>query len=183
MGNIPRTYIQQTKYDGIGYTKGDVVDILEKYNVGCVSFPFKTAPKTQKLPEREWYGEDGKDVFVRDGGLPLEDYDVEAEFIYKGTLDRIGSDVPAFLDFIRGRNDGAVGGRLTVYDEYAGFGRKDVVVDEVDPQMYKADSSDPDAIFDFKVKFHVYDPATVVTLSKSVSTGKVTDLSFNAGKY
>lgn len=175
--DIPKTYIQQTSYDGSSYTKGAVVDILDSYNIGCVEFPFETAPKSQKLAEREWFGEDGKDVFIPAAGVPLEDYDLEVEFVYKGTVETIGSDMKGFLNFIRGRNSGAVGGRLTVYDEHVGFGRKDVVVDEVDPQMYKADDSDPDALFDFKVKFHVYDPSTEVTVSTGTD-GMIKDLAF-----
>lgn len=177
MSTLFKTFIQQTKYDGSSYTKGSVVDILDTYNIGCIDFPFNMAPKTQKLPEREWPGEDGKDIFIRDGGLPLEDYDIDVEFCYKGTVDKIGTDISSFLDYIRGRNAGAVGGRLVIYDEHAGFGRKDVVVDEVDPQMYSADASDPDALFDFKVKFHVYDPSTGVTPTRN-STGKVTGFNF-----
>lgn len=177
MATIFRTYIQQTSFDGTAYTKSSVVDTLSAYNIGCVSFPFQTAPKSQKLTEREWPGEDGKDVYVPPTGIPLEDYDLEVEFIYKGTEEKIASDMEGFLDFIRGRNKGAVGGRLSVYDEHVGFGRKDVVVDEIDDQLYKADGSDPDALFDFKVKFHVYDPSTSVSLKKD-NKGNVTDLAF-----
>lgn len=177
MSTFFKTFIQQTKYDGKSYTKGSVVDILDTYNIGCVDFPFDMAPKTRKPPEREWYGEDGKDIFVRNDGLPLEDYDIDVEFCYKGTVDEIGSDMSSFLDYIRGRNTDAVGGRLVLYDEHVGFGRKDVIVDEVDPQMYSADASDPDALFDFKVKFHVYDPATVIVPTRN-SSGKVVDFVF-----
>lgn len=171
------TYIQQTSFDGQSYTKGSVIETLSKFHIGCLSFPFKTAPKSQKLTEREWPGVDGKDVYIPPTGIPLEDYDLEVEFIYKGTMETIETDMASFLDFIRGRNKGAVGGRLTVYDEHVGFGRKDVVVNEIDDQYYGADQSDPDALFDFKVKFHVYDPATPVELVKGTD-GVVTDLSF-----
>lgn len=178
MATLFRTYIQQTWFDGNAYTKGPVVDILETYQVGCVEFPFETAPGTQKIPEREWPGEDGKDVFIPASGIPLGDYDIEVEFCYKGTMGRISEDMSGFMDFIRGRNVGAVGGRLAVYDEHVGFGRKDVVAVDVDGQMYKADPSDPDAVFDFKVKFHVYDPSSSVTPIRN-HDGVVTGFSFD----
>lgn len=178
MATILRTYIQQTKFDGSTYTKGPVIDTLADYNIGCIEFPFKTAPKSQALPERVWPGKDGKDVYVPEGGIPLEDYDIEVEFVYKGTFEKISSDMQGFINFIRGRNSGATGGRLCVYDEHVGFGRKDVTVTDVDPQTYEADDSDPDALFDFKVTFHVCDPATDVTLTKDATTKKVTDLTF-----
>lgn len=177
MSSIARTYIQQMCYDGTSYTKGAVVDILDTYNIGCIDFPFESAPKTKDVPQRDWHDQHGKDVFI-EGGVFLDDYDIEAEFCYKGTVDKIGSDLKGFLDFIRGYNDGAAGARLSVYDEHVGFGRKDIYVDEVDPQMYKADASDPDALFDFKVKFHVNDPKTEVTPTVDATTKKVTDLFF-----
>lgn len=177
MADNYRTFIQQTSFDGAEYTKGPVVDIMDKFHIGCIFFPFKTSPKSQKLPEREWPGEDGKDVYIPPTGIPLEDYDMEVEFVYKGSIDTIGPDMASFLDYVRGRNKEAVGGRLSVYDEHVGFGRKDVAVDEIDDQMYAADQSDPDALFNFKIKFHVYDPSTNVILEKD-SKGAVTDLSF-----
>lgn len=175
---VKRTFIQQTSFDGTTYTKGSVIDTLEDYHIGCMEFPFKTAPKSQALIERQWPGKDGKDVYIPPNGIPLEDYDIEVEFIYKGTVPQIGTDMSGFLDFIRGRNEGATGGRLVIYDEHVGFGRKDVAVADVDPQMYQADESDPDALFDFKVTFHVYDPSTNITVVTDNKTKKVTDLSF-----
>lgn len=176
MAKIPRTYIQQTKFDGTSYKKGLIVDTMD-YNIGCISFPFKMFPETKDLAERDWHDEHGKDVFVPTNGLYLKDYDLEAEFCYKGTMDNIVSDVSTFLKFLRGLNDGAVGGRLTVFDEHIGFGRKDVVAEDVDPDTFKADESDPDALFDFKVKFHVYDPKTEVSLRYD-DTELLTDLYF-----
>lgn len=176
--SILRTYIQQTSYDGTTYTKGSVIDTLADYNIGCMEFPFERAPKIKKVAERDWHDEHGKDVFL-EKGLFLDDYEIDAEFCYKGTQKTIVSDMVGFLNFIRGYNDGATGARLTVYDEHVGFGRKDVYVEEVDPQMYKADPSDPDALFGFKVKFHVNDPKTEITPVIDSATKKVTDLSFN----
>lgn len=172
---IPRTYIQQSLFDGTDYKKGDVVDILDRYNVACITFPFKLAPKSSKLIEREWPGEDGKDVYIPKTGLPIDDYDIEVSFCYKGTLDKIKNDMSEFLNFIRGRNEKATGGRLFVYDENVGFGRKDVVVSSIDDSTYQADESDPDAIFSFKVTFHVYDPSTDLKIKRN-GTGKIIDL-------
>lgn len=172
------TYIQQYSYDGTTYKKGKLIDTIADYNIGCVSFPFDLAAKTKKIPSRDWNDEDGGDPFIPPMGLLLDSYELEVEFFYKGAVDKIASDMQNFLDFIRGRNKGAVGAYLMVYDEHAQYGRKGVVVNEVEPDMFQADDSDPDAMFDFKVKFQVYDPATQVTPSKD-SNGKVTELTFS----
>jgi len=70
-------------------------------------------------------------------------------------------------------------GRLAIYDEYVAMGRKDVVVSEVDNELYWATDADPDAIAKFKVKFMVYDPVTEVTATVASGQSAVTNLSFS----
>ena len=76
-----------------------------------------------------------------------------------------------------GRNDGAIGGRLAVYDEYTKLGRKDIHLTEVSEDIYYDVDYDDEQCAKFKIKLTVEDPSTDV-LPVEVS-GKVTDLNFN----
>ena len=181
MATFYKAYIQQTWFDGVNYAKGSVVDILSDYNIAVMEFPFKRNPKTKALPSRDWAGTDGLDVYVPVDGLPVNSYDMEVTFLYKGTEGTIREDLSKFIDFICGRipgnrNDSIQSGRLTIYDEHVGMGRKDVVVSEVDNELFYCSEYDKDAVAKFKVKFTVYDPTTDVRLSKT--GGVVTNLSW-----
>lgn len=169
---IYKTYIQQLWFDGQTYTKGSVVDLLEAFNVVCQEFPYKRNPKAKDLPTRDWAGEDGLDVYIPEGGLPQKSYDIDVEFIYVGTEDTMRNQLSAFLNFIcgkskAGQNDTVQSGRLAIYDEHVQMGRKDVVVSEIDNELYYRSDYDNDKVARFKVKFTVYDPTTEVSLSYS----------------
>ena len=177
---IYKTYIQQLSYNGTDYTKGSVVDLLAAYKIICQDFPFKKNPKPKDLPTRDWAGEDGLDVYVPDK-IPMKSYDIDVTFLYVGTEQSIRTDISNFLDFICGRVKGDVSdevksGRLAIYNEYVGMGRKDVVVNEIDNEIYYVTDCDPDAVAKFKVKFTVYDPTTDVTAS-TTTVGTVTTVS------
>lgn len=179
---IYKTYIQQIKFDGITYTKGSVVDILSTYKVMCQEFPFKRNTKPKALPSRDWAGEDGLDIYIPDGDLPMSAYDIEVTFLYVGTEATISNDLKNFLDFLCGRKkaqnaDIVKSGRLAIFNEYVNMGRKDVVVSEIDNEIYYCSDNDKDAVAKFKVKFTVNDPTTEVT--KGVTGGVVTTLNFS----
>lgn len=176
---IYRTYIQQLSYDGIEYTKGDVVDLYDAFNIVCRDFPFEKNPSPKDLPTRDWAGEDGLDVYVPDK-LPMKSYDIEVDFLYVGNEKNIRCDLNLFIDFIYGRNCCATGSRLAIYNEHTGIGRKDVVVSEVSNDLFYLTDADPDAVATFKVKFKVYDPTTDVCAWYGNYNGKeiVTDLYF-----
>lgn len=178
-----KTYIQQLSYDGQNYTHGSVVDLLDKFHIVCQEFPFKKNPKPKDLPTRDWAGEDGLDVYIPDE-IPMKEYEVDVTFLYvrnisentavtDGETDEetrnklMRHDIGSFIDFIYGRikgddNDTVKSGRLAVYDEYCGIGRKDVVVAEVDTELFYISDIDSDVMAKFKVKFKVYDPTTAV---------------------
>ena len=175
-----KTYIQQLHFNGITYTQGSVVELLNKFKVVAMDFPFKKNPKPKDLPTRDWAGSDGLDVYVPDQ-IPMNSYDIDVTFLYVGTDGTIRTDLINFIDFLYGRskadsNDTVQSGRLAVYNEYTGIGRKDVVVSEIDNEVFDADASDPDAVAKFKVKFTVYDPTTDVSVIES--QGTVTGLNF-----
>lgn len=177
---IYKTYIQQLSYDGTDYTKGSIVDLLTAYKIICQDFPFKKNPKPKDLPTRDWAGEDGLDVYVPDK-IPMKSYDIDVTFLYVGTEQSIRTDISNFLDFICGRikadnSDTVKSGRLAIYNEYVGMGRKDVVVNEIDNEIYYVTDCDPDAVAKIKVKFTIYDPTTEVTATET-TVGNVTSVS------
>ena len=134
--SVANTYIQQIKFNGKNYSKGSVVDLKESFKIICQDFPFKKNPKSKDLPSRDWYDEDGLDVYIPDT-LPIKHYDFDVVFLYVGTKENIRADISKFIDFIYGRikgnnGDSVKSSRLAVYNEYVGMGRKDIVVSEVE---------------------------------------------------
>lgn len=176
---IYKTYIQQLDYNGIEYKKGEVVDLLKTYKIICQEFPFKKNPRAKELPTRDWAGADGLDVYIPKE-LPIKHYDMEVDFLYVGSEATIRTDLTAFIDFLYGRNLGAIGSRLAIYNEHTGIGRKDVVVSEIDDEIFYLTDYDPDALAKFKVKFTVYDPTTTVSPTYGTYDGNnvCTDLNF-----
>jgi hypothetical protein len=107
-------------------------------------------------------------------------------FLYVGTKADIRTDISNFIDFLYGRikadnSDTVKSGRLAIYNEYVGMGRKDVVVSDIDNELLYCYDTDPDAVAKFKVKFTVYDPTTAVTPTTGVYDGEtvVTQLNFS----
>lgn len=179
--SVANTYIQQIKFNGNAYVKGSVVDLKTKFKIISQDFPFKKNPKPKDLPTHDWADEDGLDVYVPQT-LPMKHYDIDVMFLYVGTEEDIRTDISGFIDFICGRAKGSAGdsvqsAMLAVYNEYVGMGRKDIVVSEVENQIFYCSDSDPDAVARFKVKFTVYDPTTEV-IPVTNSLGNVTQLNF-----
>ena len=172
MENV-KTYIQQIRKNGNSYTKGEVVDILEEYNIICPNFPFVLLPEPKELPKRDWPDEHGIDVFVPSTRL-IKEYDIDVEFLYVGTEQNIRTDVGDFIDFLYGRNENAVGSLLAVYNEYTEIGRKDIIVTEIENNMYYTKNGDSDSVAAFKVKFMVCDPVTDVILTQTTNNGNTT---------
>lgn len=172
------TYMQQLGFDGVTYQKGSVVDLLKTFNIICQEFPFKINPAPKDLPTRDWAGEDGLDVYIPDK-LPVKNYDMEVTFLYVGRDNTIRNDISNFIDFLYGRNENAQGARLAIYNEYTGIGRKDVVVSEIDNELFYLTDNDIDAIAKFKVKFTVYDPTTEVFPQMGTYDGITSIVSLN----
>lgn len=178
------TYVQQLRFDGTAYTKGSVVDLLNKFNIVCQDFPFKKFPEPKELPERDWSDEHGVDVYVPDT-LPMKAYTIDVEFLYVGTTQNIRTYISNFISFLYGRikgdaNDTVQSGRLAIYNDYTGIGRKDIIVSKVDNELFFDTDADPDAVAKFKVTFNVCDPVTDVTPTTTTQNGQtvVTGLNF-----
>ena len=176
---ILKTYIQQMHFDGTTYSKGVVVDLLDKFGIACEEFPFKLFPEAKELPQNDWPGEDGKEVYVPKE-VPLKAYDIDVTFIYKGTEANMRKDIKDFILFLYGRNSGAAGASLAVFDEHIGFGRKDVRCTKVSNELFYNEDYDDEKLARFKVTFSVDDPMTEVTATYYEEGGvqKIYDLEF-----
>lgn len=164
-----RFYIQQTYYDGTAYQKGTVVDSYESYGAACKNFSEILLPESKPIVTRDWPGEDGLEIYVPQW-LPMKEFDADAEFIIVGK-ESLSDDAATedaldrrrqFIKFLYGRNAGAVGGRLAIYDEHSGLGYKDVVVKKVQPDTSERQHGGNPAVYVFKVTFTVHDPVTEV---------------------
>ena len=170
-----RLYIQQ---DGSSIA----TDTLATYGVACQEFPFKRFPETKELPKRDWYDEDGEDVYMPADNLRMKAYDVEAKFIYSDSNSpargsnvtkeqHMRNNIESFIKFICGRNENGKS-LLKIYDEYTQTGRRGVYVLSVDNDLFFYNDTSLDAIAVFKVKFRVSDP--VYDVAKTVNENVVT---------
>ena len=157
--------IQQQTVSGSTYTDvGDVVDTQASYRVVCQEFPFKRLPEIKELAKRDWYDENGDDVYIPTDGLKFKAYDIDVTFLYVGSQAQMYDDIKGFVSFLYGRNAGG-SPILAVYDLYTKTGRRGIYVSNVDNELYEYDDKNPEVIAQFKVKFHVTDPITDITLT------------------
>ena len=167
---LHKLFIQQLSFDGLTYTKGTIADAYTTYKVVCKDFPVKIEPEIKDIVTKDFKGSHGLDPYIPQN-LAIKDYEMEVEFLYVGTHATMRSDITAFVKFLRGRNSGAVGARLAIYDEFAGLGRKDLVAKAIEyGEWWDVPDADNDAIATFKVKFQVYDPVTDVTVINTGTT-------------
>lgn len=192
-------YIQQLKYDGSTYEKGDFVETYTQWGVVCKEFAFAYLPEPKSIVTRDWPGEDGLEVYVPERPRAKE-YDVDAEFIIKGNdsdddataTSAMITNIKGFIDFLYGKNweeseedasdesddDSGTGGvRLAIYDTYTQTGRKDVLVKKISTDAFEVQSGGNSAVIVLKIQFTVYDPATEVTL-ETTAGGVVTGLTW-----
>ena len=142
----------------------NVIDTQATFRVACQECPFKYLPESKELPKRDWYDEDGDDIYIPTDGLKFKAYDMEMKFIYVGTEQTMKNDIRGFINFIYGRNENG-SPLLKIYDEYTKIGRKGIYVSNVDDELLAYDDVNENVIGIFKVKFRVTDPATEITLA------------------
>lgn len=163
MANYKRLLIRQ------GDASNTVIDTLEQFNVACQEFPYKYLPETKELAKRDWYDEDGEDVYIPTSGLKFKAYDLEAKLLYVGSEEAMVDDLKSFIEFLYGRNTGG-NPQLAIYDEFTKTGRQQVYVQSVDNELITYDDVNTDVIAQFKVKFRVCDPVTNVVLQLEESS-------------
>lgn len=160
---------------------GPVIDTYESFGVVCQEFPFKYLPETKELPKRDWYDEDGEDVYVPKDGLRFAAYDLEVKFLYVGKDTNMSSDLKDFIDYLYGRINYVKDDKgnvvkvttnvkkdvmLAVYDEYTKTGKSGVYMREITSNLFDISDIDPDAIAIFSARFRVTDPISDIVLNK-----------------
>lgn len=154
--------IQQQTYDGTYYTNvGNALDTQEAFNVVCEEFPFSYLPEIKELAKRDWFDEDGEDVYVPQNGIKFKAYNSDVTFLYVGTQANMQSEIGSFISFITGRNTGG-SPILAIYDEFTQTGRQGVLVNKIDNSLFTYDDMNEHVIARFKVKFRFTDPTTVI---------------------
>lgn len=168
-----RTYIQQTKLTGKTYTKGDVVDVLATYHIGTEDFPLVYLPESKELPTLSFNDEDGEEVYIP-ANRKVSAYDMDVKFLYSGKKTDFRKDLEGFIDLLYGRNAGAIGSRLVIFDEHVKDGRKDITVKNISSDLFYWMDDEEQVIAEFSVTFRVHDPATKVKITKTTSGGTTT---------
>lgn len=158
-----RLLIQQTSYNGVEYTKGPVVDTLDRWGIVCSESPFRIHGDPKDAVTRDWLDEHGVDAYIPKESY-LKSFTAEFTFLCTGSVDDVRANMGDFFKFLCGAGSDSVGARLVIYDEYNKVGWKDV--------RYKSHNPDAllmydvlDVVSKFKVTFDVFDPATEVTLN------------------
>ena len=165
--NYKKLLIQQQTYNGTTYTNvGSVIDTYESFGILCQEFPFKYLPEMKDLAKRDWYDEDGEDVYIPTDGTKAKAYDLEVKFLYSGAQNLMYDKISSFVKFITGRNANG-SSLLAIYDEYTGVGKRGVYVQEIPNELYDYNDVNIDAYSVFKVKFRITDPVTDITLAIS----------------
>ena len=166
-----RFYIQQLHFDGENYLRGSLFETYADFGAACKEFKDNFMPEAKNLATRDWIGKDGLEVYVPDR-LRLKEFNTEAEFIITGNPTMADDEATydamsrrnSFIRMLYGRNTGAVGARLAIYDEHSGLGYKDVVVSKVEPDVSGRQQGGNEAVYVLKVSFTIYDPVTDVSL-------------------
>lgn len=172
-----KLYIQQTSYDGVTYTKGNVVDTYTQWGIVCADSPYKRFGDPKEMSTRDWLDEHGLDVYIP-ASVKLKPFDAEFTFLCVGLEDDVKTKVRDFQRFLLGKGSeisgktvAAVGARLIIYDSFNQIGWKDVRLKSFSSEALVMDNGDEEVKLRFKVIFEVDDPATEIR--QSVSHGQV----------
>lgn len=156
-----------------------VIDTYTQFGIVCASVPFKAGGKTKSLAKREWYDEQGEDVYIP-SQLMFEAYDAEFTLAYKGQelatnpfdLSLALESIETFKEWLSGADeDGGSGAELSIYSPYSTIGRQGCYLLEIsdeEPHLQTKQESGNvynENVVTFKVKFRVTDPATSITLT------------------
>lgn len=168
-----KLYMMQTSYDGLDYTLGDAVDTHARWNIVCAESPFKRYGEPQNIASRDWIDEHGSDVYIP-ADVKFKSFDADFTFLCAGIESDVKSNFLDFHKFLTGKNDGATGARLVIYDTYNSLGWKDVYLKSISPDAFVMDNGDNEVVLRFKATFRVNDPFTDITLSFTDKTPHLT---------
>lgn len=138
---------------------GEIVSTLKAFGMATGEIPWPAGVSVKDLGAVDCPGEDGERTFFP-ATLPLEAYDLEFEFKYRGELGSLYPQYKKMRDCLIGRDGN--GSELRIYSPYCGIGRQKVSLRSMEPGRFVKDNLGE--YFSFKVKFRVADPVTDVTL-------------------
>ena len=177
MADYKHFYVQQQTYDGTNFTGvGDVVDTYDRFKVVCQELPFKYIPETKDLPQRDWYDEDGVDVYFPIDGIKFKAYDIEVKFLYVGKETDMAADIKEFVDFMTGRTNivsgattsGTKNVSLIFFDEYTSTGKRGAYVSSISDELFYYTDKSIDAICLFSLNMKIIDPVYEVSFINGV---------------
>lgn len=133
-----------------------VKELAEEFGIYAKDIPFVIYSAPKELPKNDWKDEDGEEVYVPDGRLPMSAYDMKVEFAYKGAVGTAGEVLAKFFDWL-------LDGSFKMYNTHTSIGRQNITVKDIDDdaKFYK-DASGETVLF--KVTFRVSDPVTKIKL-------------------
>lgn len=140
------------------FLKGDVAnptiyETLEHWNMVCKAFPYNVIGEVKDVPTIDWADEDGVEVYIPDGGIPLKEQVVDIEFVcYSSDARR---DMAKFRNFVLGRD--GTGVVLGVYDSFTGLSGANVLYQNFKPDLYHTEVNGMDVVV-FKITFKFCSP-------------------------
>lgn len=160
---------------------GSVVNSFTEWGIVCCKVPFRAGGKTKDLPKRDWFDEQGEDVYTP-AKMMFEGYDAEFDMAYKGQelatnpfdLSIAFDSIRSFKKWLSGNDtENGSGSLLKVYSPYSTIGRTCYLLEISDEEPHvqiKEESGNlyNENVVTFKVKFRVVDPMTDIILQESL---------------
>ena len=111
----------------------EVVDTRLRWGVVCKDFPFRLFGTAKDLGAENLPGRDGDMEYIPNV-IPIEAYELEVPFVYKGERGTANENIINFLNYLTGRD--GVRPDLTVYDTFSMIGRRNVRFVSVAPDAF-----------------------------------------------
>lgn len=152
-----------TKYYNIYMQKeksgSPVVNIIDDFDLQCADIPFKRIGDPKALTERDWVGEDGKDVYIPEK-LAISNYTMKIKLCCKGEKYSANEKIKKLHDYLIG-NDGN-GVYIKLYCDYTKEGRQHMRFSKIPDDATLVRNDDDGDILVFSVEMTVDDPTTEI---------------------
>ena len=142
-----------------------VVDIISEFDMQCADIPFKPIGDTKQLTERNWAGEDGKDVYVP-AVLSVGAYTMAVKLCCKGDKFSANDKISKLLNFLLGKDGNGV--YMKMYCDYTGIGRRHVRFTKLSDNAVLERSDGGGDILVFTIEVSVDDPTTDINPQKDI---------------
>ena len=131
----------------------------EKSGSPVADIPFKRIGDPKSLTERDWAGEDGKDVYVPEK-LAISNYTMKIKLCCKGEKYSANEKIKKLHDYLIG-NDGN-GVYIKLYCDYTKEGRQHIRFSKIPDDATLVRNDDDGDILVFSVEVTVDDPVTEI---------------------